>query len=358
MTVINLPFYLGAHSNVSGRRRFGWVNLPVEVEEASLDDVQHSSTRLYVRPADPNKVDIHSEYLFRGRAFRASANVEVSASGTLFDGCGILSEVPLDKMTEKELHRSTDLFSRDYYDIRSGAFYRNMDTGHQHLSSIDGVAGDAIEAAHSWAKKNFLLVDGRLLIQTAQLSLVLTIAGNCYSASLSKSGNLGGIHFAYPDEDFNQLKLVSEQEMDGHYVRKAGVLRQFKDEVSATEFAWAADTAFNPQVLEQIASSYNFSARSVVSVALDTIEMHQYDWKKDPKAQRLCREVLKLEKGLNCDQSEEAVIDRIANAIPLLPMFRYSARQREMIDLVLERYHDRPVEDLKRGFSPCAGPKR
>jgi hypothetical protein len=353
MTVIDLPFYLGAQQGASSRRRYGWISIPVEIEEAEPLHVQHLSTGLRFGPFETSTVDIFSKYLFNDAIYRPAVDLKWNSSGALFNPDGVLSETPLNSLEELEVQRFTDAFCRVMYPKMSGNFYRTMYSGHQRLPSLQGVTDEDLQAVASWAKENLLLCAGRLLTKTTLPSLVVPISGSGYSATVT-CAFIGGVHFACPDEDFKRLLQVREDRYVTDRVIKAKIMQRFEEEVGGSDFDFAGNVAFNSKVLERLSSSYLFYARSVASVALDVIEMHEENLAGVPKILRHPGQYLRLLDDLKCDEGDVALIDEIAHAIPRLPMFRYSDRQRKLIDLVLERYHDRPVEDLNKGVSPSA----
>jgi hypothetical protein len=345
MSIVSLPFFLGAQSGATTRRRFGWKDIPVEIEDAGPELVQHATCQVLANPLEPNSLSIYSKYLYKGDVFRTPNRIERSRHGAIFNTDGIEGESCFESIDRSSFQPLMIDFSRQVYKKPSDYFIRVAYSDGHNIPSAFGVSEEILETARAWAKAKFLLVDGRLLIKTKLSSLVMGINSSQQAPVLS-DGLLPGIHFAFPDDEF--LELQSNQPpIEPHYdFIGEDVRRRMQDEADSSGFVWAGNGFFNTKAINEIASPFLFRARSVVSMALHGILRHEKYLQKDKKIWRHCEEILRLGDILTCEDSEEDIIDAIAAYLPTLPKLCYSDQQRQMIDAVLERYYDRPMTGL------------
>jgi hypothetical protein len=354
MTLVTIPFFLRTKPSKGGSRRFGWVDVDVEVRDVEPATVEHAVRIVSVLDREQAYFNVGDRYIHDGTFFQNAHNTFARATKKAFQAEALAEEVRYENVPQRERRSITGVFSSTL--LKKLGHHRVEAAHSRKISSVGAVDPLCITAAENWAKSHLVFADGVLLENTNPVSVVMesglgwNLIDSAGDISWCVHGLTSGLHYPYPSHDFLSMKSKC--------LRKAGVPDKFREmnskliqsEVNRTgkrdQYAVAGGAAYNVGVLSRVSDDFHFEARSLVSTARaissDLLGSRSAYAKTSWGTTLRSIEREHGELGANLFDRED-VLDELCVVLDQIPRALFGEYASFVLDRVLERYSDRSV---------------
>ena len=369
MPTITMPYPASSRS-VTGSLRFGWVDLPVSIPEASPEEFQLASCQT-----------LNSEYsqsTYAGReAFWQS--VLMPSRPVIFNSHGVRHEAPFDVKSERDvgwvrqITEGTEIISM----LRKKALEENIRsfrgsdvTKLKHEVNPGDVADDEAELFARWARENLVWCEGRVLKKFHGPSVAIgwianaegSVKDTCYLrwrhddlANLGSGLHGGGLHFDFPNRAFySEWSNITSSEAwyqpmgvpSGELQEHRQIGRLLTDELDRTGYlsrmVVCDRVSYDPRVILSVPDRQDMAERTVLGVAGAIMRASApHAIRPGPKRDVMMgiKEAFSVEP---CDRPADFA-NRIAEFLEALPTEGERARE-YFVRRAVEMWNDREIE--------------
>jgi hypothetical protein len=367
MTRFQFPFVFRSMTAPEGRRRFGWHELNVDIEDMAPEQFE-----LAVCSA-PTRDSAQNVYLAEGGFW---GSVSRPVGGLKRRVHGILSEDVCHEQFDPSIPNilsymmlaygaswatSAMVISARYYQYQSKMKNRPQLRTHE-------ISNEDVAHFESWCQSNLRCVAGRLMWRAEQPFVMIGGLVNdlcCLRPYIEERCGVAtfpfspwddiariGPAFDYPDEAYHRyLRYVYNFDGDlrrvHEYDKHQSLIRSYlKDLGRDSDFVFTGSAGYNPEVLSRVEFPVCFAEKSLLHLGRKIVE-------KISNSRNLFQgrvDIRALKQSLSDFDADgcPAHLDKVALMIAELPYNEFSKDTAELSGMVLERWEDREIKTEQR----------